>query len=38
MRAFIGSLDLPAADKQRLLELAPGPISGSRPTLARRAP
>ena len=39
MREFIGSLDLPAAEKQRLLELdARAPISGSRATLARRAP
>jgi adenylosuccinate lyase len=38
MRAFIESLDLPAADKQRLLELAPRTYLGLAPVLARRAP
>ncbi len=38
MRAFIGTLDLPAADKQRLLELAPGTYLGLAATLARRDP
>jgi adenylosuccinate lyase len=38
MRAFIGSLDLPAAEKQRLLELAPRTYLGLAPALARRAP
>ncbi len=36
MREFIGSLDLPAAEKQRLLELAPSTYLGLAPALARR--
>ena len=34
MREFIASLDLPAADKQRLLELTPGKYLGLAPELA----
>jgi adenylosuccinate lyase len=36
MREFIGSLALPAAEKQRLLELAPRTYLGLAPALARR--
>jgi adenylosuccinate lyase len=36
MQEFIGSLDLPAAEKQRLLELAPSTYLGLAPALARR--
>ncbi len=36
MREFIGSLPLPAGDKSRLLQLAPGGYLGLAPTLARR--
>jgi len=35
MRDFIASLDLPAADKQRLLDLTPGKYVGLAPELAR---
>ncbi|GAA5072719.1 adenylosuccinate lyase [Lysobacter panacisoli] len=35
MREFIGSLDLPAADKQRLLEMTPGSYIGLAERLAR---
>jgi adenylosuccinate lyase len=35
MRAFIESLELPAADKQRLLQLTPGTYLGLAPELAR---
>ena len=38
MREFIDSLRLPAADKERLLELAPRTYLGLAPALARRAP
>ena len=36
MREFIGSLELPAAEKERLLGLAPGGYLGLAPELARR--
>jgi adenylosuccinate lyase len=36
MREFIGSLDLPAAEKERLLCLEPGTYVGLAPLLARR--
>jgi adenylosuccinate lyase len=36
MRRFIGSLDLPAADKRRLLAMAPGGYTGKAAELARR--
>src|SRR3984885_8940812 len=36
MREFIGSLELPAADKERLLQLTPGSYLGLAPELARR--
>src|SRR5271167_2252359 len=36
MRAFIGSLDLPTAEKERLLALSPRTYLGLAPTLARR--
>ena len=36
MREFIGTLDLPAADKARLLELTPASYLGLAPELARR--
>jgi adenylosuccinate lyase len=36
MREFIGSLDLPAAEKERLLCLEPGTYVGLAPILARR--
>ncbi len=35
MRAFIATLDLPAADKQRLLEMTPGRYTGLAERLAR---
>ncbi|RZA11725.1 MAG: adenylosuccinate lyase, partial [Lysobacteraceae bacterium] len=35
MREFIAALDLPAADKQRLLEMTPGSYSGLAERLAR---
>ena len=35
MRAFIASLDLPAGDKQRLLEMTPGSYTGLAERLAR---
>jgi adenylosuccinate lyase len=38
MREFIASLELPEAEKTRLLELAPGTYLGLAPTLARRTP
>jgi adenylosuccinate lyase len=38
MREFIGSLDLPDPDKERLLQLAPGSYLGLAPALARRVP
>jgi adenylosuccinate lyase len=38
MREFIASLDLPAAEKERLMELAPGTYLGLAPALARRSP
>jgi len=38
MREFIASLDLPAADKDRLLQLSPGGYLGVAPLLARRSP
>jgi adenylosuccinate lyase len=37
MRAFIASLDLPAAEKERLLCLEPGTYVGLAPMLAKRA-
>jgi len=37
MRGFIGSLDLPAADKRRLLDLTPAGYLGLAPELARLA-
>jgi adenylosuccinate lyase len=37
MREFIASLDLPAAEKERLLSLEPGTYVGLAPTLAKRA-
>jgi adenylosuccinate lyase len=37
MREFIRSLDLPEADKERLLQLTPGLYLGLAPELARRA-
>jgi adenylosuccinate lyase len=36
MREFIGTLALPAADKERLLQLTPGSYLGLAPELARR--
>jgi adenylosuccinate lyase len=36
MREFIGTLDLPAPDKERLLQLTPGSYVGLAPELARR--
>jgi adenylosuccinate lyase len=36
MRRFIGTLDLPAADKRRLLAMAPGGYTGKAAELARR--
>ena len=36
MREFIASLDLPAAEKQRLLQLEPGTYVGLAPLLAKR--
>jgi adenylosuccinate lyase len=36
MREFIGSLELPLADKERLLELTPAAYLGLAPELARR--
>jgi adenylosuccinate lyase len=38
MREFIASLELPEAEKARLLELAPGTYLGLAPALARRTP
>ena len=38
MRAFIATLDLPFADKQRLLRLTPATYTGIAPTLARSRP
>jgi adenylosuccinate lyase len=38
MREFIASLDLPAAEKERLMQLAPGTYLGLAPALARRSP
>jgi len=38
MREFIASLELPEAERARLLELAPGSYLGLAPTLARRTP
>ncbi|MDQ3205256.1 MAG: adenylosuccinate lyase [Pseudomonadota bacterium] len=35
MREFIGSLDLPAADRQRLMEMTPGSYTGAAAELAR---
>ena len=37
MREFIATLDLPAADKQRLLEMTPGSYTGLAEQLARNA-
>ncbi|WP_330947583.1 adenylosuccinate lyase [Thermomonas sp. LB-4] len=37
MRAFVDSLDLPAADKQRLLDMTPGRYTGLAERLAREA-
>jgi adenylosuccinate lyase len=37
MRDFIATLDLPAADKQRLLEMTPGSYTGLAEQLARDA-
>lgn len=37
MRAFVESLDLPAADKQRLLDMTPGSYTGLAERLAREA-
>jgi adenylosuccinate lyase len=37
MRAFIGSLELPVAEKERLLQLTPGSYLGMAPELARRS-
>jgi adenylosuccinate lyase len=37
MREFIGSLDLPEADRQRLLAMTPGSYTGLAATLARTA-
>jgi adenylosuccinate lyase len=37
MREFIASLDLPAADKQRLLAMTPGSYTGLAEQLARNA-
>jgi adenylosuccinate lyase len=37
MREFIASLDLPAAEKERLLRLEPRDYVGMAPVLARRA-
>jgi hypothetical protein len=37
MREFIASLDLPAVDKQRLLEMTPGSYTGLAERLARRS-
>ena len=37
MRAFVEALDLPAADKQRLLEMTPGSYTGLAERLAREA-
>jgi adenylosuccinate lyase len=36
MREFIGTLALPATDKERLLQLTPGSYLGLAPELARR--
>jgi adenylosuccinate lyase len=36
MREFIASLDLPAGDKERLLQLTPAGYLGLAPELARR--
>jgi adenylosuccinate lyase len=36
MRAFIGSLSLPEADKKRLLELTPAGYTGKAAELARK--
>ena len=36
LRAFIAQLDLPAADKRRLLALTPASYIGLAPQLARR--
>jgi adenylosuccinate lyase len=36
MREFIGTLELPAAEKERLLQLTPGTYLGLAPELARR--
>ncbi len=38
MREFIGSLELPAADKERLLAMTPQTYLGLAPALARRSP
>jgi adenylosuccinate lyase len=38
MREFVGSLELPAAEKERLLQMSPGTYLGLAPLLARRAP
>ena len=38
MRAFIATLDLPFADKQRLLRLTPATYTGIAPALARSRP
>jgi adenylosuccinate lyase len=35
MREFIASLELPAADKQRLMEMTPGSYTGLAERLAR---
>jgi adenylosuccinate lyase len=37
MRDFIGTLELPAAEKERLLRLTPGTYLGLAPELARRS-
>jgi hypothetical protein len=37
MREFIGSLELPPDEKQRLLKLAPQDYVGLAPVLARRS-